>query len=307
MEGHILGFDYLRVLAAFSVVWIHASFTNETLADVSLINSYAVPAFILISIYLLLAKCRKKQILNKVFIESLIKRIFPQYFFWTFVYLVLRFAKNYFIRDSGFELDFSSLFLGGSSVHLWFLPAILIWQLFMFFYIKLRVKLFLDFLLCLVSFALGYFLMQNDYLQKGFMNCFAIYSGYIFAAKIIFENQNYFEKKSIFYLIIAIICLVFIIISRLVIFEIFFSLSVFLFFLTHTMRLEKWIVNLSLNSFGIYLIHFFFVQLFIVLAGALKIETSTFYFTLANIIITFIASFVSSFMFRKNNYFEKII
>ena len=53
MIKHISGFDYLRGLAAFAVVWIHASYTNDTLAYLSRVNTYAVPAFILMSIYLL--------------------------------------------------------------------------------------------------------------------------------------------------------------------------------------------------------------------------------------------------------------
>lgn len=53
MIKHISGFDYLRGLAAFSVVWIHASYTNNTLAYLSRVNTYTVPAFILMSIYLL--------------------------------------------------------------------------------------------------------------------------------------------------------------------------------------------------------------------------------------------------------------
>lgn len=116
------------------------------------------------------------------------------------------FVKVSFTSGDSFEIGFSTLFLGGSSVHLWFLPAILLWQLIMFYYQKLSTNLVLDFGLALSSFLIGNYLMQNDYLDTGFLNCFAIYTGYIFTAKIIFKLKIYINNYNFIYLVSTIYC-----------------------------------------------------------------------------------------------------
>ena len=277
MIKHISGFDYLRSLAAFSVVWIHASYTNDTLAYLSRFNAYAVPAFILMSIYLLLVKTEEKKIDDGLFAKSLFNKILPQYVFWTLLYLTLRYVKISFIKGNSFEVDFSSLFLGGSSVHLWFLPAILIWQLIMFYYLKLSTNLVLDVVLASCSFFIGNYLMGNNYLDTGFLNCFAVYTGYIFTAKIIFKQKVQLNNYNLIYLISTIIFLGLIFYKKNILFDILFSISFFLFFLTKKMKTRNRITLISINSFGIYLIHFLFIQLIVLVEGILKINNSIFF------------------------------
>ena len=78
---HINGFDYLRVIAAFSVVWIHGCHTNSTMSELNILNNYAVPVFILVSIYLFGVKYDGKMINKISAVNYILKKVGPQYIF----------------------------------------------------------------------------------------------------------------------------------------------------------------------------------------------------------------------------------
>lgn len=300
----IFGFDYLRVLASFSVVIIHACYMNKTIEEFNIYNSYAVPVFILISIYLVSFNASGKNDKNER-IFKLLKRIAPQYIFWTLIYLSLRYVKARMSGDT-IEVDFSTIFLGGSAVQLWFLPAIFIWQIIMLYFQNYK-NFIVDIIIASVLFVLGRYLMVNNYLEIGFQNTFAIYSGYIFIAKLIKQYQNEIEKIPywLFYLLLAIlICLKGF--SSFYILDVFYSVIVFLIFLRLSVKPGKIVTSFSDNSFGIYLIHFLFIQVtvFVYQKSQINFTMST---TLVSIVLSFLFSYLVSFIFSKNQYLKKIV
>jgi surface polysaccharide O-acyltransferase-like enzyme len=292
----IFGFDYLRVLASFSVVIIHACYMNKTIEGFNIYNSYAVPVFILMSIYLISfnnASSKNDKILK------LLKRIAPQYIFWTLIYLSLRYIKA---RMSGntIEIDFSTIFLGGSAVQLWFLPAIFIWQIIMLYFQNYK-NFIVDIIIASVLFVLGRYLMANDYLEIGFQNTFAIYSGYIFIAKLIKQYQNEIEKIPYwsFYLLLAIL-ICFKSFNSFYILDVLYSVIVFLIFLRLSIKPGRIITSLSDNSFGIYLIHFLFIQVIVFVYQKSQINF-TMLTTLVSIVLSFLFSYLVSLFFLKIN------
>lgn len=136
MEANRLQYiSYLRVLATFCVVVIHAStgYLNMFSAQgfdwnyANLLNSFSrfsVPLFVLISGALLLPR----QESFSVFYKKRMTRILWPFLFWSLVYLVY-----YFYRYTNFEvLPLSRVWeiavdklLHGTSVHLWYLYMIL--------------------------------------------------------------------------------------------------------------------------------------------------------------------------------------
>jgi surface polysaccharide O-acyltransferase-like enzyme len=304
-SSRIIGLDYLRVLAAFSVVWIHACHTDPLLLSLSFLNSYAVPAFILISFYFFGKKYDGIDFNKKQVFFYLLKKIGIQYVFWTCIYLLLRFAKAIMINEQ-IEVGFSELFLGGSTVQLWFLPALVLWYLIMIYYWNWIQNIYVDIIVTLIIFVLGRYLMINEYLSAGFLNCFALYSGYLFLAKIIYKNITILKRYSIFlYLTLGFTAIGLTRFFDSYIFQVVYSSCIFLFFLFMKLPSLKWVNSLSYNSFGIYLAHFIFIQMFLVLKPYFAVNS--FIFTILNILISFIFSYVLSIMFRKIPLLKNVI
>lgn len=298
----IIGFDYLRVLAAFSVVMIHTCYMNITLEKFNIYNSYAVPVFILMSLYLATGK---EKLNKRESILKLAKRIIPQYAFWTIVYLSLRYIKSLKTGEP-ITIDFSTIFLGGSAVQLWFLPAIFIWQI-VILYVKSYKNFIIDILIASMLFVFGRFLMINNYLEVGFQNTFAIYTGYVFIAKLLKQYENQIERipNYIFYalFIFSIGCKSF---SSSYIWDVLYSITVFLVFLKLPFKSNSIISSISINSFGIYLIHFLFIQIIVFVYQMKEVEYS-FLTTFICMLLAYLLSYLTSFVFSKNKYLKKLV
>lgn len=128
---YIAGFDYLRIAAAFAVVWIHGSDTNRFAMRLQDYCSFAVPSFILMSVFLSTQSfARKKGLGLRTFLVLRAKRLIPAYVGWSLVYLFFRYLKHRFITGIPLELDWISvIFFGGASYQLWFVPMLLMWSL----------------------------------------------------------------------------------------------------------------------------------------------------------------------------------
>jgi len=123
---HITGFDYLRIAAAFGVVWIHGSDTHKTAMSLPPWTAFAVPCFWLMSAYLTQRSCRHDPMRSwPDLLVKRLRRLVPAYAGWTVVYLVLRLAKRRFISRTAFDIDWISvIFCGGASYQLYFVPAL---------------------------------------------------------------------------------------------------------------------------------------------------------------------------------------
>jgi surface polysaccharide O-acyltransferase-like enzyme len=120
--------DFLRVIAAFSVVWLHVSagvVVNNpdvhsmtwwigNIADA--FNCWGVPVFVMISGALLFSSTSNPPLIE--FYKKRVSRLFPALFFWTLVYVVFR-----AYTDSTFDLTLAtkSIVNGTPYSHLWYI------------------------------------------------------------------------------------------------------------------------------------------------------------------------------------------
>lgn len=308
-KKHFYGFDYLRVISSFAVVVIHVCFTSEILNKWKL-TQFAVPCFIMMSIFLLGFK-KDKNGFNVI--KVLLSRLLPQYIFWTFVYLGLRFLKAK-ISSEDFPIGFSEIFLGGSAIQLWFLPAILFWQIIMIYLYKFK-QIFIDIILCLTFFGVGYFFNINYNLEGEFIFFFTYNLGFIMISKLVFENYEKLSKINLKFYFCILLVLIAILIYQIYlnknIFQMYFinvlyAIFVFAFFTFGHFKINRVITILSKYSFGIYLSHFLFYQLFYTVLKILKIEI-TLTITVLNIFITYLFSYLFCVLVSKNKYLKKVI
>ena len=133
-------YDYLRVLATFSVVLLHVSalwidfrslFKQNTIIDIAYIcndlTRFAVPCFLMLSGALLMRDCQNvsfKQFYWKAFIKLGIPTIFFSLLYTAYTY----FAINYGIfpaKGSVFTILLNKLIRGTPLYHMWFMYMIL--------------------------------------------------------------------------------------------------------------------------------------------------------------------------------------
>ncbi|MBU0608055.1 MAG: acyltransferase [Armatimonadetes bacterium] len=128
MTRHLRGFDYLRLIAVFAVVWIHGSDTN-TLAKQggNLLTGFAVPSFLMMSVYLTLSSLQRTPERGFVaFMRRRLVRLGPAYLLWTGVYLLFRLAKHALVLQQPFAVDWvPTLLCGAAANHLWYVPALI--------------------------------------------------------------------------------------------------------------------------------------------------------------------------------------
>jgi peptidoglycan/LPS O-acetylase OafA/YrhL len=119
--------DAAKLLAAFGVVMIHLAPSTpaaELLSRIFL--SFAVPYFLTIALYFFIEKaCRMERL--KI-VELNLDRILVPYAVWTIIYLAFRLIK-YQVQHKPFSLDIvPEFFYGSSGVQMYFLPLLLLFQ-----------------------------------------------------------------------------------------------------------------------------------------------------------------------------------
>lgn len=120
---HIPGFDFIRPIAAFSVVWIHGRFGSSWTEKLNPLNAYAVPVFIAISMFLFAWQIIGKKRRNfRDMLLTRIQRLIIPFFLWTLIYLAIRLFKARVVHEP-FEINWvETLVFKGSSYQLWYLP-----------------------------------------------------------------------------------------------------------------------------------------------------------------------------------------
>lgn len=308
-KKHFEGFEYLRVIASFSVVWIHTSFTNPILIKWNL-NGFPVPCFLMMSIFLLGFKINQSK---RLVIKSLLKRILPQYIFWTLIYLVTRFLKAEFLNEE-FVIGFNEIFLGGSAVQLWFLPAIIIFQIVMLYIYNYK-NLLLDLTLCTSLFVCGFLFNFHYATEWSFINFFTFNMGFIVIGKITFFYYQKLSKSNIknlrYILAIIVVLIIYETYLNFTVYEKFFtnvvySIVIFILFTVGNFTKSKIVTGLSKYSFGIYLSHFLFYQFFYTILKICNIEIGL-AITVLNILLTYISSYLFCLVIDKNKYLKKVI
>lgn len=129
--------DAFKLLAAFGVVIIHlAPPATSARALTDFFNSFAVPFFLLISLYFLVLKHGRAG--NLRWGDLHCDRLAVPYLAWSAIYLGLRFAKGW-LRGEPLSPDWLGVvFFGAAAVQLYFLPLLLVLKSQAFSMILLR-------------------------------------------------------------------------------------------------------------------------------------------------------------------------
>jgi peptidoglycan/LPS O-acetylase OafA/YrhL len=110
--GRVWSFEYLRILAAFAVVWFHAGARPFHWPAAS-----GVYVFLLISLVLLAWPPPKKPL--AAFASGKFRRVMVPWMFWSLLYLLLGLARSWRHGTPFYE---PWMLWTGFSLHLWFLP-----------------------------------------------------------------------------------------------------------------------------------------------------------------------------------------
>jgi peptidoglycan/LPS O-acetylase OafA/YrhL len=123
--------DLFRLIAAFGVVAIHLGpSTYDGGRITSCFLSFAVPYFLIISLYFFIR--RFDNLATPRIQDFRLDRLLLPYAAWSGIYFSVRWLK-YRVEDQPFDEDYLQLvFFGGAAVHLYFLPLLLLFQVFAF-------------------------------------------------------------------------------------------------------------------------------------------------------------------------------
>ena len=129
LANHIAGFDWLRMLAAYGVIWIHCFDMHPSARYVAGLFGFAVPAFVTMAFLLFVRSASSKENASATsIIWKRCRRIVPAYLAWSAIYVAARIAKRALLHTTGPEFDWTAVLLtGGASYHLYFLPAMILW------------------------------------------------------------------------------------------------------------------------------------------------------------------------------------
>jgi peptidoglycan/LPS O-acetylase OafA/YrhL len=136
-NSRLIGIDLLRGVAAYAGVVIHTGKlmiysgfpTNEWTAALTEISRFAVPFFLATSFYFMTSKLYTtvSHFSCAIHLKSKWYRLLVPYLCWNIIYLSLRLIKALGIPDGLgklFQDPVMLIFLGGSSIHLYFLPLL---------------------------------------------------------------------------------------------------------------------------------------------------------------------------------------
>lgn len=128
---YLPGLDLLRIVAAFGVVWIHGCDTNLLIRRWSGYVSFAVPVFVMMAFFLMqMSWMRNPAEKTLSFIGRRVWRLLPAYLVWTCLYVSVRSLKHQTIAsDTVIDSWGVLLLMGGASYQLYFVMLIVYWTL----------------------------------------------------------------------------------------------------------------------------------------------------------------------------------
>jgi surface polysaccharide O-acyltransferase-like enzyme len=331
---------YLRGFAVLAVLMIHsAGVPTVPLLFLGTISHYAIPLFVLISGYVLRLRYQNNETLEiKTYTRKRIKSIIPQFLVFSVIYIL--YANRNTIGTIDFFMAAKQILLGDAYFHLWYF--ILIIQLYILypFFLKIYNKFSnKEALLLILLFAqLQYDYFFNFYreqisltipyemftlLVKGFVSV----QFYFFLGMYISDHYDSL-KVSISKIRISWILVPIMIVSL----KIYFTLTnngarlfwevttlpildiliiMFLFKFTHILSVNySWRISLFFkkvgdHSFGIYLVHVFFLETSKIMLNEFNLATN-YYYALVYI-FTLIFSYIASSAISYLPYSEYII
>lgn len=123
----IASLEWLRLIAAFEVVWFHLP--NSPFRSVA---CSGLVVFLLLTFSFMVLSWEKYHF--KDFVSHRVNRLIVPWLFWSLIYFVFRLLRTGDAHDHFFSDVFSFRFLfGGGYIHLWYLPFVFIFSLGMYF------------------------------------------------------------------------------------------------------------------------------------------------------------------------------
>jgi peptidoglycan/LPS O-acetylase OafA/YrhL len=309
----IAGFDYLRVLAIFSVVWIHGCDTNWLARQAQWLTAFAVPSFVFLTAFLMyLSVTRNEDLTFKTYIIRRIVRLVPAFVVWSALYVIARSIKGFLSYGDLPKFDWVSiLFTGGASYQLYFVPTVLYLSL-LFLPLALVGRTQSRYFaigtgaLAMACLSGGNFLLSRLDEPSLFTSAILQYTGYFPLAFSLVSLINDRSSKKL--ALVSIVSIAFVLIlyqMRLIPTNLYVLLLAVLvvtgLFSANLAPVPRFWKNISIFSFGIYLCHAFFIeglQWWITSAG---IEVARFEVTLAVILLSFFLSVLACNLITKLN------
>jgi len=304
---YIPGFDFIRPIAAFSVVWIHGCAGSYWTRELNPLNNYAVPVFIAISMFLFTGQSRRS---FGEMAGTRFKRLMIPFFIWTIIYLGIRLFKAKFVHEP-FEIDWVQTFLfKGSSYQLWYLPNL--FYLMLIFFGILRYPKIIPLITIAAAVILWFTpvdIREADWFTRHIMLYFI--PSLVSSGIGILYALNYKKmEKHYNRIIIPILCVTAFLAQYFiphVLTGLLFVAVLFPFLLFQADIKYPFMMQLSKNSMGIYLIHGVFLEGIKTGMQLVHHPIKGLVLTLGSIIVTYILSFLVSDMLSKREVLRKYL
>jgi surface polysaccharide O-acyltransferase-like enzyme len=297
MPARYSEFDYIRVLAALSVIAIHITsvyvYQNKYALFINQFARYSVPLFILLSGLLLYLSGKNKKVRTIDFYRKRINKVLMPFVFWTLFYILLSNANN--IKTGQIpinrllEVTIKGLIYGNGHAHLYFITIII--QLYLLYpLLHYMINRWQHITLCFSVVMSGIY-QTGIYLSmlgkvklpwsplpyyEFFPTWILFFVFGMFIAKNISKFTDFIRNKTIVCAVIWALSLVLVLLDCKLtnIFEsirpsvILYCLLTFVFIYsilinikTHSNRVDSIIIWLSSQSFLIYFSHLFFMKI----------------------------------------------
>jgi peptidoglycan/LPS O-acetylase OafA/YrhL len=263
--------DLLRLLAAYGVVSIHVPYSTPAAGNFGdFLSPLCVPFFFITSLFYFIANLQKSVSVQDVFYKMYIRILLP-YLCWTVIYVLLILIKAHFVGNHHSFVIWRIVFYGESSVQLFFLPELLAMQCFAFaiylFFSGDKKKI----LIGVLTFAVALIYLVLGTVNKAFgITPIPALVLYLLVPYLLYKKVNGTPPKMLF----IILGIVLLIITELLEFNTvkgtfmgsltrlpIGGIGLLLLALgTPIISIRKWLINLCVLSYGIYLCHIVFLE-----------------------------------------------
>jgi surface polysaccharide O-acyltransferase-like enzyme len=132
-------FEFARLLAAVSIVWLHTMRSPEMLASTAL-GRFAVPFFTAAAVFMIcesVTRGRRKTLAE--YTRNRFVRLYVPFLAWTVIYLNFKLLKGKLAPSQPNEFPGIEVLLSGGFYHLWFLPFVLVVSVIAFAAVRNRI------------------------------------------------------------------------------------------------------------------------------------------------------------------------
>ena len=291
-DCHLHGFDLLRVVSILAVIYIHGSDTNVELKRGTKWLGFAVPCFFMMSAYLAQGSFFRRPRPVLPWLRDKLNRLAPPFYFWSVVYLLVRFIKSR-LTSTPFEwAPVGWVFWGDASYQLYFVPMLFYcfagWAWLMKRSANHR-TLTIGFLICVtVLFIIGEPFLESLQSEKRWFiakNLVWFPLGMLAALAV---GESGTARERMFWPSILVLATLYLA-GHVNIYAI--SFIVFVWSLSITRRQPKLVRTLATYSFGVYLVHVLLIETLQFLLPRLGWDLSEYWNTVGIVGVTILGSY----------------